>query len=124
MNQMFNELIEKVRALNLPAGTFAIFGSGPMAVRGLREPNDIDLIITKETYWLFKKRKDELEKEGIDLWDSWGPGDWDVSSLIKSAEMIDGMPYVTLDHVIAWKEKNNRPKDIADIKIIKKYLDS
>lgn len=131
---MFKKLIQKVRKLHIPTGTFAIFGSGPMAIRGLKEPNDIDIIVTKETYQLFKNnsgwventfhdgKKHYLEKGGIELWDDWGPGDWDILQLIKTAEMINGLPYVTMDNVLKWKEKNNRPKDVADIVIIKKYL--
>lgn len=105
-----------------------------MAVRGLKEPNDLDIIVTKETYdsfrnkggWIEKLFHDGvshyLEKDGIELWDTWGPGDWDIAKLINTAEIIDGLPYVTLDHVLAWKEKNSRQKDMADIKKIKEYL--
>ncbi len=131
---MFQELLLTVRNLNIPQGTFAIFGSGPMAVRGLKEPNDLDIIVTTETYDSFKNREGwieksfheggdyYLEKDGIELWNTWGPGNWDIVRLIETAEMIDGLPYVTLDHVLAWKERNHRPKDIADLVKIKEYL--
>ena len=130
----FKELLSKVRELDLAQGTFAIFGSGPMAVRDLKEPNDLDIIVTKEVYekfksvdgWiekLFHEGEDYyLEKDGIELWNTWGPGDWDIANMIETAEMIEGLPYVTLDHVLAWKKKNNRQKDIIDIAKIKKYL--
>ena len=133
---MFHELIQRVQGLNIPAGTFAIFGSGPMAIRGLKEPNDIDIVVTKETYEIFRSKdgwdektyngreKHYLEKDGVELWNSWGPGDWDITQLISTAEMIDGLPYVTIDHVLAWKERNSRPKDMADITKIKEYLSS
>ncbi len=130
----FNELLKKIRHLNLPIGTFAIFGSGPLAVRGLKEPNDLDVIVTREIYEKFKNtenwpekdfnngEKKYLEKDGVELWNDWGPGRWDIQELIKTAEIIDGLPYITLDHVIAWKKQNGRPKDLEDMEKIEAYL--
>lgn len=43
----FEQLLEKLKRLNLPSEQYAIFGSGPMAVRDLKEANDIDLIVTQ-----------------------------------------------------------------------------
>lgn len=52
---MSNNLFEKFKALNLPLGEYAIFGSGPMAIRELRESADIDLVVTEKFF-------EELEK--------------------------------------------------------------
>ena len=38
---------DELKKLNLPIGTYAIFSSGPLAVRNLRENNDLDIIVTK-----------------------------------------------------------------------------
>ncbi len=40
------ELFKKVKNLNLPIGDYALFGSAPMGIRGLRECHDIDIIVT------------------------------------------------------------------------------
>ena len=40
--------LDEVKRLNLPKDKFAIFGSGPIAIRGLREARDIDLIVKKD----------------------------------------------------------------------------
>jgi len=131
---MFKKLTDEIRELSLPKGSFAIFGSGPMAIRGLKEPNDIDLIVTKDVYELLKNKhgwdekiyneseKHYLRKGRIEAWNMWGPGNWDIPRLIETAELIDGLPYVTLDNVLAWKRRNGRPKDAADIEKIEKYL--
>lgn len=45
---VFNKMLiflDELKALNLPAGQYAIFGSRPLAVRNLRDANDIDLIV-------------------------------------------------------------------------------
>ena len=81
----FKELLSNLKQLNIAPGTFAIFGSGPMAVRGLKEPNDLDVIVIKSVYDTFKNvdgwiekpsnggEKHYLEKDGIELWNDWGP---------------------------------------------------
>ena len=38
-------LLKELEKLNLPKDKFAIFGSGPLAVRNLRTANDLDLIV-------------------------------------------------------------------------------
>lgn len=128
-----NDLFTKVKNLGLPAGKYAIFGSGPMVVRGLREGKDVDIIVPKEVFkeyetkpgWQVKKFDDNtnyLDNDGIELWDEWGPGEWDINKLIQEAEIIDGLPFVRLEEVLKWKETNARPKDLEDIKLIKTYL--
>jgi len=42
--------------------------------------------------------------------------------MIDNAEMIDGLPYVNLQDTILWKTRENREKDLRDIKLIKDYL--
>lgn len=128
-----NDLFLKVKNLKLPAGKYAIFGSGPIAIRGLRECKDVDIIVTRDVFidcktkpdWQVKKLDENteyLDNDGIELWDRWGPGEWDVNKLIQEAEIIDGLPFVKLDEVLRWKEMNGRSKDLKDVKIIKKYL--
>lgn len=128
-----NDLLPRVKNLKLPVGKYAIFGSGPMVVRGLREGKDVDIIVPKEVFeeyktkpgWQVKKFEDGseyLENDGIELCDDWGPGEWDTNKLIQEAEIIDGLPFVRLEEVLKWKEINARPKDIEDVKLIKGYL--
>ncbi|MBP7760192.1 hypothetical protein KA093_00140 [Candidatus Saccharibacteria bacterium] len=40
------DIINKVKSLDLPAGQFIVYGSCPLAVLGIRETNDIDLLVT------------------------------------------------------------------------------
>lgn len=45
------ELFGKIRALGLPIGDYAIFGSGPLAVRGLMPgARDLD-VVARGTAW-------------------------------------------------------------------------
>ena len=119
-----NALLQSVGELGLPAGEFAIFGSGPLLVRGVIDAvNDID-IICRSAAWDHAKQfgkqvyLDDYDVEIISIDDgritlgrSWAYGDFDVGELIGTAEIIDGLPFVRLEYVVAYKRIANRQKD-------------
>lgn len=120
---------EELKNINLPAGNFAVFGSGPMCVRGLRECRDLDVVVTEKVFneylrnsdWELKERNNSkyLKNKNfeIELWKDWVLGDYNIRELIKDSEVINGMPFVKLEYVLKWKKINNREKDLKDIKI-------
>lgn len=128
------KFLEKLKELNLPKRKYAIFGSGPMCIRGLREVGDLDIIVTMDIYNDLKNNPDFkmghrkksgnefLEKDSIEVYKDWHPGDWDVERLIKESETIDDFPFVKLEEVLKWKKLKQRDKDIEDIKLIEEYL--
>ncbi len=100
---------------------------------GLRKSRDLDVIVAEDVFddykdmpgWKIKEfRAGEfyLDKNDIELWKDWGPGEWDIQKLINEAEIIDGLPFVKLKEVLKWKKMIGRDKDIKDIKIIETYL--
>lgn len=128
-------MFEKVRNLNLPIGTYAFFGSAPLAVRGLRDIGDIDLIVSPEIWQQFENKAEWehrtsqsgspfLMNNGIELFQQWRPGQWDIKELIREADIIDGLPFVKLSRVLAWKKLRGKEKDIGDIKTIEDFLQS
>lgn len=133
------ELFENVRSLNLPIGEYAIFGSGPMGIRGMRELHDIDLIVSEKIYVEYKKKEGWQAKEvkenndcfkglvnhnlNIEMWKDWYTN-WYVKELIDEAEIIDGLPFVKLDVLVKWKGFYGREKDLKDVEIIDKYCNS
>ncbi len=127
------ELFKKLKELNLPKGKFAVFGSGPIGIRGLREIGDLDVIVAEDIFNDFEKRPDfeldqkksgneYLKKDGIEFYKNWHPGDWNINKLIQDAETIDDLPFVKLEEVLKWKQLKGRDKDIKDIEIIENYL--
>ena len=46
----FSILLKELAKLNLPKDKFVIFGSGPMAIRGIRNSEDLDILV-KEDLW-------------------------------------------------------------------------
>ena len=129
------KLFQEVKRLNLPIGEYALFGSTPMGVRGMRECHEIDIIVGKKlwneyrdkTEWKLVKTEDQnkysdgLRNNDIELWSYWWSG-WDIEKLIKEAEIIDDLPFVKLEKVIEWKKFRAREKDLKDLKIIEKFL--
>lgn len=122
-----------VRKLKLPKGEFAIFGSGPLIVRGLiAGSNDLDVLCRGEAWQVAQRigRVTVLEdykvtvaticNEQISFGTQWGIGDPDVNMLIDEAEMIDGLPFVHMRHVIAYKQIRRSTRDMRHLEILGK----
>ena len=44
------KFLDELKQLNLPQGKFAIFGSGPLGARNLKECRDLDVIATEDIF--------------------------------------------------------------------------
>lgn len=123
----YEELLEEVKTLNLDIKEYAVFGSGPLAVRGLRESNDIDIIVTEKLWENLEKQNDVQDDRiiigNVEIWHNWKPWIEDIEQLIKSAELIKETPHVQLKYIKEWKKKMGREKDLQDIRLIEKFLD-
>jgi len=128
-----NDLFQKVKDLKLPIDKYALFGSAPLGIRGLRECHDIDIIVTEDLWNDFCKKDWDLKFSSfgnpflcngeIELGkDWWKPGLWDIAELIREADIIDGLPFVKMERVLEWKRLMAREKDLKDIEIIEKFL--
>ena len=124
--------LEFVQKLGLPEKDFAIFGSGPLLVRGIIDAaNDLD-VLCRGAAWEQVSAAGELQylerydvtvctfREGrITFGREWGIGDVDVNELIESAEIIDGLPFARLEYVIAYKRIAGRRKDMEHLALLK-----
>ena len=127
-------LFDRVKRLNLRVSDFAIFGSGPLIVRGIiPASNDLDIICRGQA-WERVKAIGELEYLSkydvtvVTMCDGrltfgtrWAIGEFDTDELIDGAEEIDGLPFVRLEHVKNYKEISKRPKDLRHIEALKAY---
>jgi len=126
------DLFESLKNLNLPEGNFAVFGSGPLIVRGIiPAANDLDIICRGAAWEEIKSigtlaQSDEYGVEIATLNDGqlsfgaeWGIGDFDVDDLIDGAESIDGLPFVPIKHVVRYKLERASPKDLLHIDFLK-----
>src|SRR4051812_37240321 len=62
-----DEILEKVKDLDLPPGEYVMFGSCPLAAAGIRKAGDIDMLVSD-------KLLDHLRREGWQEIDK-GPDD-------------------------------------------------
>ena len=131
-----SEIISQVKTLNLPQGSYVVFGSCPLAAAGLREANDIDLLVSddllktlEEAGWQLtdKGQNDKPLTHGVfEAHNHWNFSSYNptLEQLLATADIFDGVPFASLEQVRQWKTASGRPKDLADIKLIDSYLSS
>lgn len=130
LSQHNRQLFKELKRLKLPKDEFAVFGTGPMGIRGLKEISDIDLIVTKNLWrklcqkYPFKKigKNKKITIGNIEIFSDWYPGKWNIQKLIDEADIIDNIRFVKLKKVLKWKEIFNRPKDQEAIRLLKRHL--
>jgi|SRR3712207_5186704 len=125
-------LLDKLRALDLPRGDHAVFGSGPLAAHGLiGEVRDLD-VVARGAAWerakglgLVRTAPEgdpvvRLEGGAFEIYGGWRG--WDLDALIDNAEIVDGLPFARLEDVLAFKHSLGRPKDIAHVRLMEEHL--
>lgn len=126
------DVLGRLRALALPEGDYAVFGSGPLLVRRIIDVvSDLDVLCRGDA-WLAARDMSTASRveEGvgtvsvgpISFGTTWGLGNFDVDLLIDEAEIIDGLPFVRLEHVIAYKQVAARPKDLLHLRLIADWM--
>jgi hypothetical protein len=135
------DIIKEIKKLDFPADKYVIVGSGPMAVRGLKEAHDIDIVVEpdlfekckadgwKEMPWTYEKiGQIYLKRDDIELYLDVNCGDFNPTTeeLIKRADVIEGIPFITLEDMLkfkrAYNKAYNREKHRKDIGITEIYL--
>jgi predicted nucleotidyltransferase len=133
------EVIEKIKDLGLPAGKYLVLGGSVLAVRGIRETRDIDILVLPQVFeqlsregWTLdpeyekKWNRKRLKKDDFevypDLYLERENRFLDVSEFIRSADVIDGVPFQPMDHLLMAKREGTRDKDINDVKLIETFL--
>ena len=130
------EIISKVKELNLPKGSYVVFGSCPMTIAGIREAGDIDMLVSKEVFddlrtkgWkvVDKGREDKpLTYDYFEAHDNWNFSSYNptLEQLLEKATYIEEVPFASLEDVLKWKKASSREKDLKDIELIQKHLES
>lgn len=124
-------IFEKVKSLNLPHDQYVVVGGGVLAAHGIRETQDVDIVATPELFEEIKRQ--EGWREGrkpnggpalyMDIFevyldvncDSYQPT---TQELIKRANVINEIPFISLDDLLLFKKGYGRLKDQPDIKLI------
>lgn len=130
------DIIEKMLALDLPLDQYVIVGSGSLAAHGIREANDIDMVVMPELFealrrkgWTEKIRpngKPKLQLDQIEAMldvnkEGFQPT---TEELIERSVVIDGIRFTSLQDVRAFKVAYGREKDVFDIELIDRFAQS
>ena len=124
-------LLRRLISLGLDDRDFAIFGSGPMLARGLRrDVGDLD-VVARGAAWkhacaIGEPRVGPVSGDRamhfwggrIEVYARWIAPLLDTDELIDGADVIEGLRFVRLEHVLAYKRALGRPKDLADIRVL------
>jgi 8-oxo-dGTP pyrophosphatase MutT (NUDIX family) len=127
VRKAFLEQLRELEPLQLSSKDYAITGSGPMAIRGMRKAKDIDLIV-KRSLWQklvqqFTPYDDKHIKIGnLEIWGDFINLTEHMDKVIDSADLLFGYPFVSLPDTLCWKKHLNREKDQKDIKLIEEFL--
>ena len=128
------EIIAKVKTLDLPKDSYVVFGSGPLALAGIREANDIDLLVSKGAFTQLQKagwrelhkgpNDDPLVHDVFEAHQHWdfSPYSPTLEHLLTSATVVDGVPFASLEEVRKWKATSDNPKYLRDLNLIDNYL--
>ena len=129
-----DEIIAKVNEQNFPEGSYIIFGSCPMAILGIRESNDIDMLVSEELHkelkekgWkkIIKSPKDHpLTFDVFEAHDHWNFSSYNptLEELLSRAIEVKGVMFASIEDVKKWKASSGRDKDFIDIDLIDSYL--
>ncbi|MFJ2191571.1 hypothetical protein ACIOJE_27180 [Kitasatospora sp. NPDC087861] len=123
-------LFDALRALDLPLGHWVVCGSAPLYARGLRSRlHDLDILACglawQRALTIAPPRPAESglglaihhPEAAIEVFDTWPAVD--CADVIDRADLIDGIPLLTLDDTAHWKATAARPKDAADVEAIR-----
>jgi hypothetical protein len=129
----------KLDEIDLTPDNSVVIGSGILSALGVRESNDIDLVVTAEVYGPLRQSQSfkieeshgrEILTDGLlEIGTEWGVlgKDQTFDDLRKSSVVIDGVRYITPQFLLSVKkswlnEPNVRQKDADDIGLIESYL--
>ena len=127
------EIIKSVKSLKLPKDSFIVYGSCPMALVGIRKAGDIDLYVTAGTLEELKKRGWKMVEKGIkdtplvygvfEAHDNWEFSEYRPTflELLSRADLVEGIPFASLEDVRKWKLASDNPKFARDVELIDGY---
>jgi adenylate kinase family enzyme len=130
------DIFKKLKKLNFPLGEYVLVGSGSLAARAIRKAGDLDIAVTKKLLEQLvdsKKYKQVekysrlfLEANNIDIITQldWEAYPTTVEEAIKTADIINGFPFLNIPETIKFKRALGRKKDFRDIKMLENYKEN
>ena len=121
-------------ALKIDPDEYLITGGAVLAIHGIRDCHDLDVVCSDELASELRERFPDALVRNFAVCESMFLNNiefmfnfkaenrpWSTEQQIAEADMIEGRRYQTLERVKFFKRLQSRPKDIEDIKIIEAY---
>lgn len=135
MNKNIEDIISKIKKLNLPDGHYMVMGSAILQILGIRQAQDIDLLVSPELFVELKEKRgwhihpkyptslDNAEKtagakQSLDFMRQ----NYTLKGALPTAYWCEGIPFENLEMLVDAKTQLGREKDLIDIKLIQDYL--
>lgn len=128
-------IVKEIKSLNLPLEEYVVVGSAVLEVKQIRKSDDIDILTTEAGYRALKEQEGwnegtaysgekELSKDRFSVTCSLEKMGYlrTPEQVIASAEVIDGVPFMNLRELMAFKMTLGREKDREDLKLIAEYI--
>lgn len=134
-------VIEEAKKLQLPVRQYIVVGGGCLAVRGLRETKDLDVVVKPSLFdtllergwpqdFAYERRwnRRRAKRGNIEIYPDMflekTNSFVDVDNLIRRADIIDGVPFLPLGDLRVFKSDTGREKDLRDVVLIDNFLDA
>ncbi len=130
------DIFSEIKKLHLNPNEFIVVGGGILCALGIRDTNDIDLIVDKKIYNKFREQGDWIEKKWPKGQPTLSKGIYDVgidwsddqkvytfNGLRNNSVIIQGISFVSLETLKEWKLNKGREKDKRDVELINKFID-
>jgi hypothetical protein len=129
--------LRKLKTLGISADQFVVVGSGPLAIRKIRESKDLDIVVTHDLWTqLSKKYAPQTNEWGIEYIgileniEVLNPGQSafsnssvvPVEKVFSEADTFKGTKFMSLEHLKKVKLQLGRETDLKDISLIDNYL--
>ncbi len=122
--------IEMVERLKLPSSEYIVIGGGVLEALGIRDTNDIDIVVSKNLYHQFKRKgwreyiqddgKHVLSHNGYQVMETYvGKSLRDLRPNLFTVQKVH---FMGLEDLVACKRKMGRKKDYEDIRLVEEYL--
>ena len=123
---------DMIARLNPPAGEYIVIGGGVLETLGIRHTSDLDIVVSPKLYRNYHEKrwkeytqddgKTILSHNGYQIMQSYVGKT--LKDLLPHAQYVDNVAYMSIADLIECKRKMGRKKDLADLDLIKAYMDS
>lgn len=129
-----HSVLDDLRELELPAGSYMVMGSGILDALGIRPADDVDMVVQGDVYDRLRSQgwSDHVTSGGVpngieqgvfQAYDRWSDETVikTLEQLLPDAEWVNGVPFNSLARLSLYKVRRGLPKDLADLELIGAY---